>query len=152
MYRNEWDAAVARAEALSTQLRQAQAGQQQDAATIAALTQQLHQAHAELQRLRGPYAAPPMYGGMPVYMQASQGTTILVYGILSLVVCSILGPIAWSMGNAELARIDAGLVDPSGRGNASAGRICGMIATILMIVSFVIVIMIFAAAGTASNF
>lgn len=151
MYRNEWDAAVARANALETQLRQAQSGQQQDAATISMLTQQLHAAQAELHRLRGPYAQPPGYP--PVYQQASQGVTILVLGILSLVICSLLGPVAWSMGNSELARIDAGVVDPSGRGNANAGRICGIIATVLMIVSVVVVGFIFiAAAGSASRY
>ena len=61
MYRNEWDAAVARASALEQQLRDAQSGQQADAATIANLTQQLQQANAELARLRGQggYGYPP---------------------------------------------------------------------------------------------
>ena len=66
MYRSEWDAALARASALETQLRQAQSGQQQDAATIAMLSQQLQACNAELARLRG-YGAQPMYG-VPSYI------------------------------------------------------------------------------------
>ena len=46
------------------------------------------------------------------YQEDSQATTILVLGILSLVVCQILGPIAWVMGNNELAGIDAGRRPP----------------------------------------
>ena len=44
--------------------------------------------------------------------QHPQGTTILVLGILSLVVCGILGPFAWSMGNKALREINA---DPTAR-------------------------------------
>jgi hypothetical protein len=63
-----------------------------------------------------------------------QGTTILVLGILSLVACGILGPFAWNMGNQALREIDAnpGIVY-SNRGNVAAGRICGKIATIIVI-------------------
>ena len=149
MYRSEWDAAVARANALETQLRQLQSSQQTDAATIAMLTQQLQACNAELARLRGPYGAPPMYG-VPMYMYPSRSGSILVMGILSLVACSLLGPIAWSMGNSELQRIDAGQVDPSTRGNVSAGRICGMIATILMIFGILIFVIMFMAAASSS--
>ncbi len=68
------------------------------------------------------------------YQEDSQATTILVLGILSLVLCQILGPFAWVMGNKELAGIDAGLRPPQNRGTAQAGRILGIIATVLMII------------------
>ncbi len=68
------------------------------------------------------------------YQEDSQATTVLVLGILSLVLCQILGPFAWVMGNKELAGIDAGLRPPQNRGTAQAGRILGIIATVLMIV------------------
>ena len=68
------------------------------------------------------------------YQEDSQATTILVLGILSLVVCQILGPIAWVMGNNELTGIDAGRRPPQNRGTAQAGRILGIIATVLMII------------------
>ncbi len=166
MYRNEWDAAVARASALEQQLRDAQSSQQVDAATIATLTRQLHQANAELARLRGQGGygyppPPPAYGygggypggGYPGggYVVPARGGTILVLGILSLVVCGVLGPIAWSMGNEELRRIERGEVDPSTRGNVTAGRVCGMIASILMIISVAIILFVFVLAAGASR-
>lgn len=68
------------------------------------------------------------------YQEDSQATTILVLGILSLVLCQVLGPVAWVMGNKELEGIDAGRRAPEGRGTAQAGRILGIISTVLMIV------------------
>lgn len=71
------------------------------------------------------------------YPEDSQATTVLVLGILSLVVCQILGPIAWVMGNTEIAGIDAGRRPPQNRGTAQAGRILGIISTVLMIIGVV---------------
>jgi len=68
-------------------------------------------------------------------MKPHRGTLILVLGILGLVLCQFLGIAAWIMGNGDLKQIDAGAMDPSGRSNTNAGRICGMIATILLILS-----------------
>ncbi len=68
---------------------------------------------------------------------------ILVLGILGLIVCVPLGIAAWIMGGNDLKEMDAGTMDPAGRGNTQAGKICGMIATILMIVGFVIGILAF---------
>jgi len=65
---------------------------------------------------------------------SSNGTLILVLGILSLVLCGLLGPVAWIMGNNALRNIDAGLGDPNERGMVVAGRILGIIATVLLIV------------------
>ena len=78
------------------------------------------------------------------YMYPSRGSTILVLGILSLVVCSILGPIAWSMGNEEMRRIAAGQAPPDG--NVTAGRVCGMISSILLIVGGAIILFALVAA------
>jgi hypothetical protein len=65
-----------------------------------------------------------------------RGATVLTLGILSLVIGGIglvLGPIAWIMGNQDLAEIQAGRMDPEGESTTNAGRICGMIGTILNI-------------------
>lgn len=77
----------------------------------------------------------PDYGGR--YVQ-SRATTILVLGILSLVVCGLLGPIAWYQGNQELQRIAGGAVDPSTQGTVNAGRICGIVGTLLTAVGVVV--------------
>jgi hypothetical protein len=79
----------------------------------------------------------------------SNATTVLVLGICSLVVCGLLGPVAWSMGKTELAAIDRGELPPDGRGNAHAGMVCGMIATILMI--FGVVLVLFLLVGTSAS-
>ena len=67
------------------------------------------------------------------YLAPDRGVVILVLGICALVtgLGIILGPMAWIMGNNDLKEIRAGRMDPAGEGNTNAGRICGMIATIL---------------------
>ena len=61
-----------------------------------------------------------------------RGQTIMVLGILSLFMGGlVMGPIAWIMGRNDLAEMDAGRMDPSGRDNTNTGKICGMIATLL---------------------
>jgi hypothetical protein len=84
------------------------------------------------------------------YPEDSQATTVLVLGILSLVVCQILGPIAWVMGNKELAGIDAGRRPPQNRGTAQAGRILGIISTVLMIIG-VVFLFIFLVIGLVAS-
>ena len=80
------------------------------------------------------------------------GTTILVLGILGLVVCSILGPFAWSKGSRALAEMDR---DPSvtwsNRGQVRAGQICGIISSCLLAFSVLIFILIVALAAGSSN-
>ena len=68
-------------------------------------------------------------------MKPHRGTVILVFGILGLVVCQVFGIAAWVMGNNDLREMNAGYMDSSGRDLTNAGRICGMIATVLMILS-----------------
>lgn len=65
------------------------------------------------------------------------GTLILVLGILSIVCCSILGPVAWVMGNNALTTLNQGGGDESQRGLVVAGRILGIIGTVLLILSLV---------------
>ncbi|MFA6562290.1 MAG: DUF4190 domain-containing protein [Verrucomicrobiia bacterium] len=86
-------------------------------------------------------------------MKPHRATLILVLGILSLVLCAPLGIAAWIMGNGDLKEMDAGTMDPSGRSNTTAGRICGIIGTVLLIIGVVIgvgamIIGIFAAVAT----
>src|SRR5690349_8969585 len=86
------------------------------------------------------------------YALPSRGTTILVLGILSVTVCSILGPVAWSMGNEELRRIEAGQASPAGQQSANAGKVCGIVSTVLLCLAGVfILIAVVAAAGTSHH-
>jgi len=77
-------------------------------------------------------------------MKPHRGTLILVLGILGLVVCGPLAIVAWIMGAGDLKEMDAGTMDPSGRGTTQAGKICGMIGTILLVLGLVIFAVIFA--------
>jgi hypothetical protein len=85
-----------------------------------------------------------------------RGSTVLTLGILSLVVCGpILGPIAWIMGNQDMTEIRAGRMDPEGEGTTNAGRICGMIGTILSIViilAYCLIFFVIMSAGRGGRF
>ncbi len=76
-------------------------------------------------------------------MKPHRGTLILVLGILGLVICGPLGIAAWVMGSGDLKQMDAGTMDPEGRGTTQAGKICGIIATILLIVGTIIGVLFF---------
>lgn len=72
-------------------------------------------------------------------MKYHRGPIVLVFGILSLVICSLLGFVAWSMANRDLKEMDLGLMDNSGRDLTRAGRVCGMIGTGLLIVQGLVI-------------
>ena len=65
-------------------------------------------------------------------MQPHRGPLILTLGILSLVCCSPLGPFAWLLGNSDLKLMNTGQMDPMGRDTTNAGRICGIVGTVLL--------------------
>lgn len=107
-----------------------------------------------------PTAPPPGYGygyqqniGYQVTRDHPQGTLILVLGILSIVVCGLLGPVAWIMGNKAIKEIDANPSAYSNRGNVQAGRIIGIIASCLLILGVVVYgfILVAVFAGSASS-
>jgi uncharacterized membrane protein YjgN (DUF898 family) len=83
---------------------------------------------------------PQFPSEMPRYPEQSQATTILVLGILGIIICGVLAPFAWSMGNKELAAIDSGMRDPSNRGTANAGKILGIVGTVLLGIGLVFVV------------
>lgn len=76
-------------------------------------------------------------GGNPIARTASdltlaphRGVAVLVLGILGINLFP-LGIAAWVMGHYDLLEMDAGRMDPSGRGLTAAGRICGIIGVVL---------------------
>lgn len=91
----------------------------------------------------GGYSAPPP---APGYIEGSgqmgprehpKGTLILILGILSIVCIQLLGPVAWVMGNGALREIDANPGAYSNRSTVNAGRICGIIGTIFLVLGVV---------------
>lgn len=73
-------------------------------------------------------------------MRPHRGGLILTFGIIGVVVCHPFGIVAWVMGNNDVAEMDRGYMDPSGRDLTNAGRILGIIGTAFMIFQFVILI------------
>jgi hypothetical protein len=97
-----------------------------------------------------PSQIPPQPPSMGM-MQPHRGVLILVFGILGLVMCVIFGIVAWVMGSGDLKQMDAGAMDPSGRGLTQAGKICGMIGVILNFVVLLLCVVIFAVAFAAGG-
>lgn len=145
MYRDDLAATHARLEQLQRELGEAHSDKALDQQRIAMLTAQLAATQHALQRLGG------MHIAQGPFILAPRGTTILVLGILSIVMCQVLGPIAWAMGNEELRRISIGQVDPMTRNSATAGRICGIVATVLLIISTVTIVGMVAFVGAAAS-
>ena len=103
-------------------------------------------------------SAPPPYGGYPPppYQPPRDhpsATTVLVLGIVGLVACQVLSPFAWVMGNRVLREIDASRGQVGGRSTANAGRICGIIGTVLLAISavFVLLFLVLAIGGISSS-
>lgn len=68
--------------------------------------------------------------------------------------CQPLGIAAWIMGNGDLKQMNAGSMDPEGRSMTNAGRICGMIASCILILAvlfYLVVVVIGVGAAVASN-
>lgn len=79
----------------------------------------------------GAAAPPPWYPPR----EHPSATTVLVLGILGLVACQVLSPFAWVMGARVVREIDASGGQLGGRSSANAGRICGIVGTVLLGVS-----------------
>jgi hypothetical protein len=80
----------------------------------------------------GGYAASPP--------NDSQATLALILGILSIVCCAILGPVAFFIGNASRNRIQASGGTLGGYGLATAGWIMGIIGTVFLALEILYVI------------
>ncbi len=105
-----------------------------------------------------PASAPPIPppGGFspvyrPTYEQSVSGTAVLVLGILGFIICQLLAPVAWYMGNQAIAAIDSGRANPAERTSASVGRILGIIGTIFLIIGLVFFVLVAVASFTGKR-
>lgn len=93
-----------------------------------------------------PYGqTPPPYGygyGYAPPRDHPQATTVLVLGILGLLLCQVLAPFAWIMGGRVLREIDAAGGAIGGRGSVNAGRICGIIGTVMLALSIAVSLLV----------
>jgi hypothetical protein len=71
-------------------------------------------------------------------MKPHRGVIILVFGILGFVICPFFGVAAWVMGDNDLKEMASGRMDSSGKDLTTVGRICGMVATGLLILQVII--------------
>ena len=72
-------------------------------------------------------------------LPAHRGGLIMALGLVALVggfsigLPALIGPVAWGLGSWDLRQMRDGNMDPEGEGMTRAGQVCGMIATILLI-------------------
>ena len=69
----------------------------------------------------------------------NKATTVFVLGLLSLVACQLLGPVALIMGNKYLADCELNGVEPDGLGKA--GRILGIVGTVFFALGLVVMVL-----------
>lgn len=85
-----------------------------------------------------PPSAPHPPAGGAYYPHAAgpprhpQATTAMVLGILGLVLCGFLAPFAWYTGAKAVSEIDASPWPYAGRSEANAGKIMGIVGTVLV--------------------
>ena len=75
---------------------------------------------------------------------ASGAVASLVLGILGLVFCPLCAPIAWALGRGAEREIDASGGMIAGRGLATAGKITGIIGTVLLVLGILFLVAFFA--------
>lgn len=83
--------------------------------------------------------------------QHPQSTTALVLGILGLVLCLVLAPVAWIVGGRAVRAIDAAPARWDGRGSAQAGRVLGIVGTALWSVVIVATVVLVTVVGVLGN-
>jgi len=118
-----------------------------------------HVADAGVQAYDPVTPSPPMVGnptgpwgvsgwGFPQTREHPNGSIILVFGILGIVVCGLLGPVAWVMGSRALSEMNRQPATMwTNRGQVRAGQICGIISTCLLALGVIFVVLILATGG-----
>ncbi len=87
----------------------------------------------------------------PAVVADHRGVLILLLGLAPFVLCVPTGPIAWWLGNQDMADIRAGRMDPSGEGLTQVGRIMGIISTVMMLLSVLLLCVFLAFIGGLAN-
>jgi uncharacterized membrane protein len=80
-------------------------------------------------------------------------TAVLVLGILSIVICQVLGIIGWILANQDLRLYNdnPGIYSESSLSTLKAGRICSIIGTCLMALGLLVITIIFLGGFWAHN-
>lgn len=72
--------------------------------------------------------------------QSSKATMAVVFGVLGIVCCGLLAPVAWYLATEELKGIDAGRLSEANRGMAQVAKILGIIGSILLVLGLLWII------------
>lgn len=74
---------------------------------------------------------------MATAQDPGRGTLILILGILGIVCCGVLGPVAWILGKQDLVKIRSGQISPEAEQLTNVGMILGIIGTVLLCLQLV---------------
>ena len=81
-------------------------------------------------------------------LRPHRGVLVLTIGIVGIVLgCFPVGVVAWILGRGDLKAMEAGEMDPSGRGLTLAGKILGIVSVTLS-VALILMITFVTAIGT----
>ncbi|MED5387517.1 MAG: hypothetical protein VX793_01595 [Pseudomonadota bacterium] len=72
--------------------------------------------------------------------RAHRGGLVLTLGLLGVLLFAPIGIAAWVLGNRDLAAMRQGSMDASGEGMTLAGKILGILATVMLILGIIVVI------------
>src|SRR5438874_1424687 len=67
-----------------------------------------------------------------------RGTMILVLGIVSIVCCPLVGPLAWIWGKQDLAKIRGNEIAAEAEQMTKIGMILGIVGTVLLVLNVLI--------------
>ena len=97
----------------------------------------------------GPGQAPPPQDPYAhLRRDHPRATAALVLGIVGLVLCSVAAPFAWVIGRNAVREIDQSQGILTGRGQAQAGAILGIIGTVLLVIGL-LALLLFLVLGLA---
>jgi Domain of unknown function (DUF4190) len=99
---------------------------------------------------QSPYGSPyqPAYAGglMPAHPSATTSMVLGIVGLVSILACAglllVVSPVAWVLGAKAVREIDASPGRYGGRDRAAAGRIMGIIGSVLLVLGVLLIILI----------
>ncbi|MGZ4446705.1 MAG: DUF4190 domain-containing protein [Nocardioides sp.] len=103
------------------------------------------------------YGYPPQ-AALPSHPSATTALVLSLVGLVGIALCGgitlVLSPFAWRIGARAVREIDAAPGQYGGRDQANAGRIMGIIGTVLLVVGIVVIIGLLGlvVAGTGTTF
>jgi hypothetical protein len=95
-----------------------------------------------------PFAAPPAGAGV---QRAGGAIAALVLGIFGIVICPLCAPFAWVLGRQAEQKIDASGGVLSGRGEATAGKILGIVSCVLSMLAILAFVLLVAVGSSVST-